>query len=270
MRKISLVTILSVAATGLLVLSCSDSNKKTQGDPNDTAYLQAQGLTDAYVDSLIQAFGFASGYVYFDGTEPLRATSDSLNINFDQGTCWWEIYASSDTNGLSTLFIDSLTFQDIDGCQMLPDSGTTTQIEYRAMLDFSAVMDSGSATATASQDMLITGIQAPVVFFNSAGAAQVSFVFGVIPDQSILYYSYNGLSTDVAFDRDSLFYGQQAYPLSGNINLSMVLDLTSPQGNIHSAWTYDITLYTDHYHVYAESGDNYWEWDHQYQSGPLM
>jgi|GEM_PF-1922445 len=272
MRKRSLLTALAFLSILLLVLSCSDNatKAKTEGDPNDPNYLQAKTATETYVDSLFGAYNFASGYMSFDGNTPLRGsgpmepTGDSLNINFDQLTCWWEIYVSSDTNGNSLLFIDSVTFEDASGCQVLPDSTTTTQLEYRAYANFSGIADSSSVSLIARESVVLSGIQTSLVVVDGSNAAEMNLNMIADYGETSIYYDYSGAANSVTFNEADLDGTGDARPISGSLDLSLAVDVTGPNGSASVSWTMTITFLEDHYHVYAESGENYWEWDHYY------
>ncbi len=267
MKKGVKLLILLLLGTFVTFIACSDNSTDsdlTEGDPDDPDFIQAKGLADAYVDTLFSSFEMVFGYMSFDGSEPLSAVGDSLNINYDLETCWWEIYASyDDTTGFGFTFVDSVKFQDVAGCQQFPDSTTTTQIEYRAYANIFASADSGSIDAVLIESMLMTGIQSDLVVINASGSADIGMDYGQISYD----IDYDGTVTDLRFIRDDLIGDNEAYPLSGSMALAMNVDTTTPNGSASVSWTMDITFYEDYYHVRAESGDNYWEWD-VYYTGP--
>jgi hypothetical protein len=264
MRNVSkLLLVLSLIAFAAFI-SCSngtDSNK-TEGDPEDPNFQMAQGFIEGFVDSTFNAARYGTSYLTFDGNGPLNVTEDTMYVVFDEMTCWWEIYVSySDTTGLSYTFIDSVKFQDASGCQQFPDTATTTEIEYRAYADAGLIADSISMTAILSQNMLITGIQGDYVVVNTSGSEDLDMTYG----QADYAVDFDGTVIDLTFLRDDVVEGVQAYPLSGTMFLSMTVSTVWPNGSSNMSWTADITFYEDHYHVYAVSGDNYWEWDVYYQ-----
>ncbi len=254
----------------MALLACSDNatneTVKTEGDPNDPDFVQAQILAEAYVDTMFASSGTAFGFMHFDGNGPLNVTGDSLNINYDSETCWWEIYASFDSTSFSFVFIDSVRFDDGTGCQMLPDSLTTTQIEYRAYLDLSIYADSGSMVMDAEENVLVTGIQSDFVVLNASNTASIDMDLGFMS----LTVDYNGTITDLTFNRLDLDGEPPVYPVSGSAAVAMAIETTAGDGSSARSWTVDITFYEDYYHAYAESGDNYWEWDVYYDHGPVM
>ncbi|MEE9554013.1 MAG: hypothetical protein V3W18_06910 [candidate division Zixibacteria bacterium] len=273
MNKKVLLIVFAVLFAFMALLACSDNATdpaKTEGDPEDPNYIQAKAMTEAYVDSLFYTFNVASGYITFNGDGPLNTTGDTLNISFDEETCWWEIYAGSDSIEYSFLLIDSVKFQDVEGCQMFPDSTTTTSIEYRMILDLNLEADSGYINMAFDQSVLLAGIQSDLVTLNSNGAAD--FGLGFIVDQGTIDfgYEYNGEVRDLVFNRDELMADTVAHPLSGEMDLAVSMDIGSINGNSHTNWSMTVTFFVDHYHVYAESGDNYWEWDTYYDQGPVM
>ena len=267
MKKGAKLLILLLLGVFVAFIACSDNSTDsdlTEGDPDDPNFLMAQGLVEGFVDSTFNSMMFASEYLYFEGNGPLQATSDSMHIIFDSETCWWEIYISyDDTTGFGFTFIDSVKFQDVAGCQQFPDSTTTTQIEYRAYADVFASADSGSIDAALSESMLMTGIQSDLVVINASGSADIGMDYGQIS----YIIAYDGTVIDITFYRDDLMGDGEAYPISGSMALAMNVDTTTPNGSASISWTMDITFYEDHYHVRAESGDNYWEWD-VYYAGP--
>lgn len=252
----------------LAFIACSDNSTDsdlTEGDPEDPNFLMAQGLVEGFVDSTFSYMMFASEYLYFEGGGLWQATNDSMHAIFDAETCWWELYVSyDDTTGFGFTLIDSVKFQDVAGCQQFPDSTTTTQIEYRAYADVFASADSGSIDATLIESLLMTGIQSDLVVINSSGSADIGMNYGQIS----YIVAYEAAVTDVTFYRDDLMGDGEVYPVSGSMALAMSVDTTTPNGSASISWTADITFYEDHYHVRAESGDNYWEWD-VYYTGPV-
>jgi hypothetical protein len=258
----------AVLLGGVLFLGCSDdgtNSNLTEGDQNDPDFIQAQELANTYVDSMFVSFDQVFGYMTFDGTEPLDATADSVNINYDTETCWWEIYVSSDTTDFSMLFIDSVKFDDGTGCQMFPDSLTTTQIEYRAFFDISTMADSGSLSLTAHENVLVEGIQADHVVINASNTTFMDLVLGVYSISA----NYEASITDLTFNRADFDTEGPVYPLSGSAAVAMVVQGSYDQGGGARSWVVYVTFYEDHYHARAESGDNYWEWDVYYEQGPI-
>ena len=266
MKKGVKLLILLLLGTFVTFIACSDSSTDsnlTEGDPEDPDFIQAKGLADAYVDTLFSSFEMVFGYMSFDGSEPLSAVGDSLNINYDLETCWWEIYASSDSTDYSLVFIDSVKFDDGTGCQMLPDSLTTTQIEYRAYLDLSAFADSDSLVVDAEEEALVTGIQSDQVVVNAANSTYMDLVLGLLS----MTVDYEGTIADLTFNREDLEGEAPIYPLSGSASVAMTIEGSTQEGSGSGTWSVYVTFYEEHYHARAESGDNYWEWD-VYYTGP--
>jgi len=264
-RNVLLLSVILVGAF-LAFVACSDNSTDsnlTEGDPNDPNFIQAKSLAEAYVDTLFESFEMVFGYLSFDGSGPLSAVGDSFNINYDQETCWWEIYASFDSTGFSFVFVDSGRFYDGRRCQMLPDSLTTTQIEYRAYLDLSAYADSGSLVVDAEEEALVTGIQSDQVVVNASNSTFMDMDLGFLA----MTVDYNGTITDLTFNRVDLDGEPPVYPMSGSAEVAMTIEGSSDQGSGSGSWMVDVTFYEDHYHARAESGDNYWEWD-VYYTGP--
>jgi hypothetical protein len=147
---------------------------------------------------------------------------------------------------------------------MLPDSLTTTQIEYRAYLDMSVIADSGSVILGAEEEALVTGIQSDFVVLNASNSTNMHLVMGLIS----LTVDYEGSITDLTFSHADLHGEGPVYPLSGSASVAMTIEGSSQQGSGSGSWSIDVTFYEDHYHARAESGTNYWEWDVYYE-GPV-
>lgn len=248
-------------------IACSDNatdSDLTEGNPDDPNFVQAKSLAEAYVDTLFESFDMVFGYMTFEGDGPLKTTGDSLNINYDVETCWWQIYISSDSTGFSFVFVDSVRFNDDTGCQMFPDSLTTTQIEYRAYLDLSVIADSGSIIVDSDQNALVTGIQSDLVVLNASNSTYMDMDLGFLA----LTVDYDGTITNLTFNRADLEGEAEVYPLSGAASVAMTIAGSTQEGSGAQSWSVDITFYEDHYHARAESGDNYWEWDVYYE-GPV-
>lgn len=258
----------------MALLACSDNatneTVKTEGDPNDPSYQQARTVTEAYVDSLFDTYDVAKSFITFDGSGPLSVTGDTLSINFDSETCWWEIYIGADSTNFSMVLIDSVKFQDAAGCQMFPDSTTTTSIEYRLNLALNAEGDSGYINIAFDQSVLLAGIQSEQVVLNSNGGMEFGMGFIIGEGWVDLGYTQNGEVRDLVFNRDELMSDSTAHPLSGEMDLDVSMDANSQTGAVASSWSMSITFYPEYYHVYSESGDNYWEWDVYYDQRPVM
>jgi len=242
---------------------CSDNATEpelTEGDYEDPNYQTARLYTEMIVDSLFQQADAASDYINFDGSEPMRTAEDSLLITFDELTCWWHLYLSSDTTNASLLFVDSLKFQDAEGCQMFPDSLTTTSIEYRAFLDISMVADSGTFIANATQNLLLEGIQEDTCVINATANTDLEVA-------TVLYefaYDYSGALDDIKFLTLELMYEENPKPVAGTLLLSLIVYGTGQQGSGSWNWTVIVTFNEGGYHALAEAGENYWEWDVTY------
>ncbi len=264
------ILLLSMVLIGafLAFIACSDNatdSDLTEGNPDDPNFVQAQGLAEAYVDTLFESFDIVFGYMSFEGDGPLKTTGDSLNINYDQETCWWQIYISSDistdTTDYSLIFIDSVRFSDETACQMFPDSLTTTQIEYRAYLDLSVIADSGSIIVDSYQNALVTGIQSDLVVLNASNSTYMDMDLGFLA----LTVDYDGTITDLTFNHADLEGEAEVHPLSGSASVAMAIEGSTNEGSGAQSWSVDVTFYEDHYHARAESGHNYWEWDVYYE-----
>jgi len=272
MKKKCFISFLAILLISVAFIACGDNadTAKTEGDPNDVTYLQAKSTTEVYVDSLVETLDFAAGYMTFDGVSPLGATADSANVNYDPQTCWWEIYFSSDTLGSSLLFIDSVSFDDGSGCQMFPDSTTTTEIEYRAYASFSITADSGSISFVARENVVLSGIQTAQIVIDGSNAAEMNLSMIIDTTEASFFYDYSGSAVSVTFNKADLQGELPAHPLSGTLNLSLAMEIAGTNGSANVNWTMIVSFLEDHYHVYAESGDNYWEWDVYYDPGPVM
>jgi hypothetical protein len=260
MRK-ALFIILTLGSLMSMLACSSDKNQvKTEGDPNDPSYVLARGYTTAYVDSLSSFVADGYSYMSFDGTRPQKTLGDSVDIHFDDSNFWWEIYAHHDSTGFNVTFRDSVRFEEGDGYQILPDSQTTTGLEYRASADVSLSDDSTDIGGVLAENFHAGGIQSEQVVFNGGNSADVS----VLHPPYTYGQNYDGAMTNVTFNRADLENEPNPHPLSGAIALSMLLESSSPQGSSSVNWNIGITFYVDHYHIHFESGDNYWDLDVQY------
>jgi hypothetical protein len=247
----------------IFLAACSDNsseNNLTEGDPQDPNFQTAQMVTEGIVDTLLLEADLASGFINFDGSQPMSPTAESLLITFDETTCWWHIYVSSDTNNASLLFIDSLKFQDAGGCQQFPDSLTTTEIEYRAYLDISIITDSAYIAGSANDNLLLQGIQEDTCAINAGLNRNLEMAL------SQYEYSYNcaGAIDNVKFLTQELMYGENPRPVSGTLILNLTIYGASQQGSVGVHWFVTVTFNETGYHVRAESGENFWEWDVTY------
>lgn len=251
-----------IMALSLLFIACSDKseNNLTQGDPQDQNFQTAKTYTELVVDSLFIEAAAASNFINFDGSQPMSPTAESLLITFDETTCWWHIYISSDTTNTSLLFVDSLKFQDIDGCQQFPDSLTTTEIEYRALLTMSVVTDSAYISGSANDDMLIQGIQEDTCVINAGLNRNLEMALSTYQ----FSYDYTGAINNVKFMTQDLMYGLNPRPVSGTLILNLTIYGLSQQGSGGISWFVTVTFNETGYHARAESGENYWEWDVTY------
>ncbi len=243
-----------------IALACSDNatdNNLTEGEPNDPSFLAAQDISDGFVDSLFITTGTAFGFIDFDGTAPMNAPADTFLVVFDSSSCWWSLNWSIDT---TIIFSDSVKFQDANGCQQFPDSLTTTEIEYRAYLDINIVSDSGSITATASNNLALAGIQEDTTIINATTAMEADYNHPIYQ----LAYNYSGTLNDIGFLTSELREENEPKPLSGTLTLALTIFGTSPDGSGGVNWSVTITFNPNGYHGRAESGGNFWEWDVSY------
>jgi len=244
--------------------ACSDNstdNNLTEGDYNDPNYQAARTNTEMIVNSFLQEADQTSDYIGFDGSEPMQAC-DSLSIVFDDATCWWHLYLdySDDSTNSTLLFIDSLKFQDAEGCQQFPDSFTTTSIEYRAFLDIDAVADSGTFIVNANENFLLEGIQEDTCVINAAANSNMDIASGLY--EATL--DYTGILDEIKFLTQELMYEENPRPVAGTLYLDLTVYGSNQQGSGSWHWSVTITFNEGGYHARAESGENYWEWDITY------
>ncbi len=250
-------------ALSVAYLGCSDKATEpelTEGDYQDPNYQVARMITESIVDSLFLEADAASDFIGFDGSAPMSPAAESLLITFDELTCWWHIYLGADTTNASMIFIDSVKFQDAEGCQMFPDSLTTTCIEYRAYLDINLISDSLTIAASANENLLLEGIQEDTCVINATAVSNLELA-------STLYdiaYDYNGALDDIKFLTLELMYEENPRPVAGTMILNLTIYGANQQGSGSWNWTIIITFNEGGYHARAESGENYWEWDVTY------
>lgn len=261
-RLFYLLTLL--LATSVMFIACSDNstdNNLTEGDPQDPNFQMAQRTTEDIVDSFIQEADEASSYIGFDGSAPMQAC-DSLAVTFDETSCWWHLYFdySDDSTNSTMLFVDSVKFQDIDGCQQFPDSLTTTSIEYRAFLDISVIADSGTFIENANENLLLEGIQEDTCVINATAESNAQVAVGLYEAT----YDYSGAIDDIKFLTQELVYEDNPKPVAGTLYLSLTLYGSNQQGSGSWAWSVTVTFHEGGYHARAVSGENYWEWDVTY------
>jgi hypothetical protein len=264
MKKALMVSGTLVIGILILLSACSSdkntSPAKTKGSDNDPAYIQAQSLARAYVDSISAFAADGFSYMNFDGTGPLKVASDSACIRFDSTSHWWIIYAHDDTTDVNFTYIDSVRFEEGSGHQQLPDSLTTTGIEYRTSTDFDLTADSAAIGGIFAENFHVTGIQAEQVVFNGLSTAEIALTI----NQGSYGQTYNSSMTDITFSRADLEIENNVHPLSGAMTMAMTIHSQSQQGASNMAWNINVTFFPDHYSIHFESGDNYWDWDGPY------
>ena len=262
MKKLLLLFgIISLCAV-FMIAGCSDNATEsdlTEGDYEDPNYQTARMITESIVDTLFLEADAASNFINFDGSAPMQAC-DSLLITFDEETCWWHIYLGADTTNASLIFVDSLKFQDAEGCQMFPDSLSTTSIEYRAYLDIELVNDSAIIVANANENLLLEGIQEDTCVLNATAASNLELASSLYE----IAYDYSGALDDIKFLTQELMYEEDPRPVSGTLALNLIIYGSSQQGSMAFNWSIIITFNETGYHARAESGENYWEWDVSY------
>jgi hypothetical protein len=262
MKKIAFLLFSLFTALALVFVACSDNATEpelTEGDYQDPNYQTARMITESIVDTLFMEADAASDFINFDGSEPMQA-SDSLLITFDEETCWWHIYVGADTTNASLLFVDSLKFQDAEGCQMFPDSFTTTSIEYRAYLDIDLISDSATIVATANENLLLEGIQDDTCVINATAASNLELASSLYE----ISYDYSGALDDIKFLTLELMNEEDPRPVAGTMILNLIIFGSNQQGSGSWNWAVIITFNEGGYHARAESGENYWEWDVTY------
>ncbi len=264
MKKTAIYLGLAISAMILILAACSDksaNNAKTEGDYNDPAFLQAKSFADYYVDTTFSATQIAMGYRNFDGTGPLSVAGDSLNIVYNPDLCWWMIYISSDTTGFHLLVTDSVKFVDVlSACQQFPDSVTTDQIDYYAYMEVALDDTLSSFDISGYQRANISGFQTDQIVINGTSATQM----GMTINLTTYDIAYSASVTDLTFLTADVVADTAVYPLSGGMEINMAMAVVSVQGGASYNWYLVITFGTTGYHAYAESGDNYWEWDEPY------
>ena len=251
-----------ISAFCLIFVACSDNpadNNLTEGDPQDPNFQMAQSVTEGVVDSLFRFAQTTSNYIDFNGSEPMQA-QDSLAIVFDYETCWWYIYLSADTTDGSMVFVDSLRFEDSEGCQQYPDSQTTTTIEYRAFIDIDITSDSGTVAATATENLYLAGIQEDTCVFDVSAASNLELASSLYE----LSYDYSGNFTHIKFLTEELMNDDNPRPVSGSLFLDLTIYGSYQQSSGSWNWNVTVTFNETGYHARAESGENYWEWDVTY------
>jgi hypothetical protein len=263
MKKHLLPCLVAVFALMSIFLGCSDNDSNPpliEGDYNDPAYIQAQGLAEIYVDSLAAFALDGFSYMEFDGTGPMKVASDSVDIRYNDSSSWWTVYAHYDTTDLNMTFLDSVRFEEGSEYRQWPDSLTTTGIGYHALASFDLAADSATFAGDFSQNMAIDGIQSDLVAFTGGSSADIE-----IQTNTVDYWqSYDGSILNVTFNRSDLEVLEDPHPISGGLDVTMLVVATTDQGSSSVSWHAIVTFYIDRYHVRLESGGNYWEWEGPY------
>lgn len=265
MKKAIFIVGIMLLGITLVFSACSKDKKinsiKIEGDYNNPQFREAQDLTEGFIDTMLTGANDGFSYVNFDGgTRIFGPTSDSIAISFDDSTYWWTIFIMSDTTTASLTILDSVRFEDANGYQRLPDSTTTTAIDYRQFAGFSLIGDSLDLNAVFERNFHLSGIQAEQVVFNMGSTANIVLTAG----QSSYQRVYGGHANALTFLRSDLENEPRPHPQSGEIGVTMNIQTETPDGSASVSWVVTVTFFVDHYHVYVESGDNFWEWDVQY------
>jgi hypothetical protein len=268
MKKSLFLMSIALASVAALMVGCSDkeTNPRTEGNYSDPSYQQAEQYAQLYIDSMGVAALDAYAYHDWNGSRPTSRgrngdiPCDSVDIRFNEGSCWWTIYGYYDTTNAQLTVLDSVRFEDDGECQVYPDSVTTDRLVYDATVVFDATYDSGSVSADFAEALDVTDIHGEQVVFNGGASA----VIGIVIGQGSVDLDYGSNVTNVTFYREDLDNEEDPHPIAGELMLNMAIDTASPQGSAHGDWTVVATFFIDHYHIHFESGDNYWDWDGPY------
>jgi hypothetical protein len=261
------ITTLFLAFAAILAVftACSDDNStnpaKTAGDPNDSQYVQAQIYTEQFVGTLADQAANGFDYMDWDGNRLANAASDSFSNFYDGESGWWVFYFHTDDSvSYDMTYTDSVKFEGPDGHQMYPDSATTESIDYRQSLNSDFYSDSTSLESEYLQNLVISGIQSELVNFNGASSSDLN----TTGPRDTLTINYDATLNNITYDPVELDTSDDPHPQSGGMTLNMVIYAGGPQGSASVSWYVEITFFIDHLHAHFESGDNYWDWDEQY------
>lgn len=260
MKKLTILVGAILMGLLLITSACSDKstgNDRTEGDYQDESFLQAQSLVVGFTDSLLTEINLAFWRVIMDDHGPGPLAADSASATYDPETCWWELYADGIRGDTSYIQIDSLKFIDDSGCQYIPDIGTIIQFDYRTFGDI--IISDGQETThvTGFLSSLISGFQSDFVIVDCEAVLQtsVSYDFGGSD------LDYDAEFSDLNYVRDDLYSGDPVYPVSGRLWLTMEITTHSWEGSPTTYWNLTITFNENDYHVHAESGDYFWNWN---------
>lgn len=260
MKKLTISVGIILLGALMIISACSDKstgNDRTEGDYQDESFLQAQSLVVGFTDSLLTEINLAFWRLFEEGYGPGPLAADSVSATYDPETCWWELYTDAIRGDTSYINIDSLKFSDDSGCRQYPDIGTITQFDYRTFGDILISDGQETTHATGFLNSAISGFQSDFVIVDCEAALQasVSYDFGGSD------LDYDAENVDLNYVRDEVYSVDTVYPVSGNLPLNMAITTHSLDGSQTTYWYFTITFNENDYHVHAESGDYFWNWN---------
>ena len=263
---IKTLIIAAITCFGLVIIlsGCSKDKKvnpgRSEGDYQNQSYLEAKNYATIYLDSMIT--GITDGFALrtFDGASPLKALSDSASIVYDSSSFWWAIYSNSINGDTNAVHSDSIRFELGDLFSRLPDSFATTGIDNRVKTAFNITLDTSSYASEFTRDVHLTGIQGDQVTIKIVSSAHVDLLLG----QSAYGQTYTDSMTNIIFNKSDLENELVPNPISGSMALGMLINASTSDGTSNVAWTITITFRVDGYDAHAESGNNYWDWQVNY------
>ena len=262
------LAVLSFALLVMLAACSKDSTSSglTEGNPNDPTYLQARAASEEMVDTVLGEIDDAIAMREFDGSGPVPARpADTLFMTMYEDY-WWEFRLESGGGNGSLAASDSFRFEiSDDEYQDLPDS-TTNAYEYRSKFEIANESGDTSATAFANETLRLEGLTEELLTINGSSAQEVAITMG----SAEASMNNSGSLEDIVFIMADLDDEIEDHPQSGVLTLSAAINSSQMVGGLPALnfeWTLTVTFSETGYHARLESGDNYWEWDREWE-GP--
>ena len=241
-----------------ITIGCSKDSPTgiTAGDQTDEGYLASKADVDSSMNEINSDFLEAVDSLMVGGAGKV----------FDSDTSeGWHIRSWTFQNDYwNRSVVDSFRFTDTEGEYQIHRDSTTDQFERRLKrnMAFDSGMENGpSWNKERNRNMHWVGLADSLTTLNG----DIYRHYYGENFRRTFEFTTSGIFEDVVFSTADIFDGRPTHPISGQFTGTHVTDKQFPNREVHKEAEFTVTFYSDHYHVYLVSGNNYWNWDVYYE-----
>jgi hypothetical protein len=261
-KQMTFIALLAMGAF-LIFWSCGSNSTKdnlTEGDYTSQDYQLAKEDADSTVVEMNIADDEVGGWVIWN---PGDVRVDT--VSYDSTTGWHVRARAFDNDYLQTSVVDSFRFTNLSGQFQLSRDSTTNTFERRLKKNYILAEGRDSVgthwVRTFERNATWVGLADTVTTLNG----NFSHTWLGQTERRSFSRDVQGNLNNIQFYSADFGTGHRPHPFAGTANASVVMDVVTPNREVHLEGTLTITFRMENgqycYHARLVRGSNWWEWD---------